>query len=125
MKTNSTLVIVIRIAAFILLCLYSLLVFGQADNTSISRQMPLQKFNTLVNEKNIELRATSVPVGAASNIIIKKGYSVKEFGTPAGYRVNMEGNYAAEDKWYDIKSAREILLNQLIIQIKNTAGKLV
>src|SRR5688500_2855898 len=82
MKTNSTLIVVIRIAAFILLCLYSLLVYGQADNTSISRQMPRQKFNALVNEKNIGLRTTSVPVGAANNITIKKGYRAKEFGTP-------------------------------------------
>jgi hypothetical protein len=118
MKTNSTLVIVIRIAAFILLCLYSLLVFGQAKTTSISRQMPLQKFNI------IKLPWTLVPNSAASNMIIKKRYSAKEFGT-AGHWVNGDGNYAKQDKWYDIKSTTEILLNQLIIQNKYMAGKLV
>jgi hypothetical protein len=124
MKTNSTLVIVIRIAAFILLCLYSLLVFGQADNTSISMQLPLQKFSGVVNENNTNLRCTLVPGNDASIILIEKGFSLKEFGVTTEYWINMEGNYAKLDKWYDVISAREALLKQLI-QNKSMAGKLV
>lgn len=119
MKTNSTLIVVIRIVAFILLCLYSILVFGQAENTSTSRALPLQKFSAVVNENNIKLNWTLVPKNEASTIVIEKGYSADQFKPLAEYWVNMEGNYATEYKWSDVIKGKKTIYYRLKITEAN------
>lgn len=123
MKTNSTLVVVIRIVAFILLCLYSFLVFGQAGNTSISGVSPLQKFSAVVNEKNIQLQWTLAPDNNASSITVEKGFSTGEFQALAEYWVNMEGNYEANYKWSDVIKGKRSLYYRL--KITDANGKIL
>jgi hypothetical protein len=117
MRTNSTLVVVIRIVSFILLCLYSVLVFGQADNISTDKSLPLRKFGAVVSEKNIKLQWSLTPGNNASTVIIQKGYGEEEFGAIAEYWVNMEGNFSTEFAWSDaIKTKKQAYYRLKIIQ---------
>ena len=107
MRANSTLVVVIRIVSFIILCLYSVLVFGQVDNISIDKSLPLRKFSAVVSEKNVKLQWSLTPGNTASTVIIQKGYDGEEFGAIAEYWVNMEGNFSTEFAWSDAIKARK------------------
>jgi hypothetical protein len=107
MKTNSTLVLVVRIIAFVLLCLYSLLVFGQSETTSVRKGAPLNKFNgVVVNDNSIKLQWTLATGNTASTVTIEKGNNIASFQTQAEYWVNMEGNFQTEFKWSDAKIAK-------------------
>jgi hypothetical protein len=110
MRTNSTLVVIVRIVAFILLCLYSVLVFGQGNSPSISKTLPLQKFSAVVNEKNVKLHWSLTPGNDVSTVLVEKGYGSEEaFTTLAQYWVNMEGNFSTDFKWSDaIKGKKSV-----------------
>ena len=49
MKTNFTYVLIIRIILFILICLYSILVFGQRDNSKLAEYKKRSGFHLNVN----------------------------------------------------------------------------
>jgi len=107
MKTNSTLVFVIRIVAFILLCLYSLLVFGQPQNASIGSAAPLSQFNGIVTgDKSINLQWTLTTGNSASTVTVEKSGNAAEFQAKAEYWVNMEGNFQTDFKWSDTKISK-------------------
>ena len=107
MKTNSTLVLVVRIIAFVLLCLYSLLVFGQSETASVRKQAPLNKFTgVIVNDNSIKLQWTLTTGNTASTVTIEKGNNAASFQPQAEYWVNMEGNFQTEFKWSDAKIAK-------------------
>ena len=86
MKSNSTLVVVIRIVAFILLCLYSLLVFGQQDlnlqdKTSFSvvsqhqvSESALVSFAGNDMGEKIRLQWTLAEANKANSVIVEKSY---------------------------------------------------
>jgi len=104
MKTNSTLVIIVRIIAFVLLCLYSLLVFGQSEATPVSKSTPLSKFTGVVgNDNSIKLQWTLTTGNTASTVTVEKGNTAASFQPQAEYWVNMEGNFQTEFKWSDAK----------------------
>ena len=104
MKTNSTLIILVRIIAFVLLCLYSLLVFGQSEPASVRKSAPLDKFTgVVVNDNSIKLQWTLTTGNTASTITIEKGNNAASFQAQAEYWVNMEGNFQTEFKWSDAK----------------------
>jgi hypothetical protein len=104
MKTNSTIVVVVRIIAFVLLCLYSLLVFGQSETTSVRKSVPLNKFTgVIVNDNSIKLQWTLTTGNTASTVTIEKGSTAASFQPQAEYWVNMEGNFQTEFKWSDAK----------------------
>jgi hypothetical protein len=120
MKTNSTLVLVIRIIAFVLLCLYSLLVFGQPKNTSVRKAVPLNKFTgVVVNDNSIKLQWTLATGNTASSVTIEKGNNDASFQPQAEYWVNMEGNFQTEFKWSDAKIAK----GSAYYRLKITDGK--
>lgn len=107
MKTNSTLVLVVRIIAFVLLCLYSLLVFGQTETASVKKSAPLNKFTgVVVNDNSIKLQWTLTTGNTASIVTIEKGNTTTSFQAQAEYWVNMEGNFQTEFKWSDSKIAK-------------------
>ena len=104
MKTNSTLIILVRIIAFVLLCLYSLLVFGQPETASARKSAHLNKFTgVVVNDNNIKLQWTLTTGNTASTVTIEKGNTASSFQAQAEYWVNMEGNFQTEFKWSDAK----------------------
>lgn len=104
MKTNSTLIILVRIIAFVLLCLYSLLVFGQSETASVRKSTPLKKFTGIVvNDNSIKLQWTLTTGNNASTVTIEKGNNATTFQAQAEYWVNMEGNFQTEFKWSDAK----------------------
>ena len=86
MKTNSTLVVLIRILAFILLCLYSLLVFGQQDHnlqnkTSFSvaslhqvSESALVSFEGNDTNEKIRLQWTLTEGNKASSVLVEKSH---------------------------------------------------
>jgi hypothetical protein len=104
MKTNSTLVIIVRIIAFVLLCLYSLLVFGQSETTPAIKSAPLTKFTgVVVKDNSIKLQWTLATGNTASTVTIEKGNTAASFQPQAEYWVNMEGNFQTEFKWTETK----------------------
>ena len=116
MKTNSTLVFVIRIVAFVLLCLYSLLVFGQSQNASIATAPPLSKFNgVVVSDKSIKLQWTLTTGNSASTVTVEKSSNAAEFQAQAEYWVNMEGNFQTDFKWSDVKISKGTVYYRLKI----------
>jgi hypothetical protein len=104
MKTNSTLILLVRIIAFVLLCLYSLLVFGQPETASVRKSAPLNKFTgVVVNDNSIKLQWSLTAGNTASTVTIEKGNTATSFQAQAEYWVNMEGNFQTEFKWSDAK----------------------
>ena len=104
MKTNSTLILLVRIIAFVLLCLYSLLVFGQPETASVRKSAPLNKFTgVVVNDNSIKLQWSLTTGNTASTVTIEKGNTATSFQAQAEYWVNMEGNFQTEFKWSDAK----------------------
>jgi hypothetical protein len=106
MKTNSTMALVMRIIVFILLCLYSLLVFGQPDYDSIRPVSSLHNFSGVANEKKVKIQWTLTDGNKASSITLEKGNSPSVFQAHAEYWVNMEGNYETKFQWLDSKSSK-------------------
>jgi hypothetical protein len=117
MKTNSTLVVVIRIVAFVLLCLYSLLVFGQPQNTPIGSSVsPLSKFNgVVVSDKSIKLQWELSQGNSANTVTVEKSSDAAEFLAQAEYWVNMEGNFQTGFKWSDAKISKRTVYYRLKI----------
>ena len=104
MKTNSTLILLVRIIAFVLLCLYSLLVFGQTETASVRKSAPLNKFTgVVVNDNSMKLQWSLTTGNTASTVTIEKGNTAASFQPQAEYWVNMEGNFQTEFKWSDAK----------------------
>jgi len=107
MKTNSTLVFVIRIVAFVLLCLYSLLVFGQPQITPVGSASPLSKFiGVVASDKSIKLQWTLATGNSASTVTVEKSSNAAEFQAKAEYWVNMEGNFQTDFKWSEAKISK-------------------
>jgi hypothetical protein len=116
MKTNSTLIILVRIIAFVLLCLYSLLVFGQPETASVRKPAPLNKFTgVVVNDNSIKLQWTLTTGNTASTVTIEKGNTASSFQPQAEYWVNMEGNFQTEFKWSDAKITKGLSYYRLKI----------
>jgi hypothetical protein len=116
MKTNSTLIIVIRIVAFILLCLYSLLVFGQTDYTvQNKRLLPLAtKHKTPVSglvafegrtdqAEKIRFQWTLSSENNATSVLLEKSFHGGSFQYVADFWVNLDGNTAKNFRYFDHK----------------------
>jgi hypothetical protein len=123
MKTNSTQVLIIRIVLFILLCLYSFLVFGQNSNTPVNGTSSLQNFSGTIHEKNITLSFTLFPGNDASSISIEKSESDDNFKPLAEYWVNMEGNHDTEYKWKDARKGNKPVYYRL--KVTEAGGKVM
>ncbi len=127
MKTNSTLVVVIRIVAFILLCLYSLLVFGQTDYTAQNKnllslaakqQAPasnLVSFDGADQAEKIRFQWTLADDNKATSVLLEKSFNGESFQYVADFWVNLDGNTAKNFRYADNKKGNKAVYYRLKI----------
>jgi hypothetical protein len=117
MKTNSTLIVVIRILAFILLCLYSLLVFGQkevAQNKILPTVTKVQATESVISsfegtesEEKIRLVWTLTDNNNASSVLVEKSYNGEDFQYVVDFWVNLDGNKTTNFRYSDAKKSNK------------------
>src|SRR5688572_17409533 len=127
MKTNSTLVVLIRILAFILLCLYSLLVFGQQDqNLQIKpsfavasaqqvSEPALVSFQGNDTDDKIRLQWTLAEDNKASSVLVEKSYTGDNYQYVADFWVNLDANTTKNFKYTDVKKGNKTVYYRLKI----------
>jgi hypothetical protein len=125
MRSNSTLVVVIRIVAFILLCLYSLLVFGQQDQNSQAKasftvatqvaEPALLSFQGNDTEDKIRLQWTLAEGNKASSVLVEKSYTGDNYQYVADFWVNLDGNTITNFKYSDTKKGNKTVYYRLKI----------
>ncbi len=113
MKTNSTLIVVIRILAFILLCLYSLLVFGQEEvsqNKALPTATKIQAAESAISsfegtelEEKIRLQWTLTEANNASSVLVEKSYTGEDFQYVVDFWVNLDGDKTKNFRYSDAK----------------------
>lgn len=131
MKTNSTLVVVIRIVAFILLCLYSLLVFGQTDYTaqnknflSIAAKQHITASNLIAFEgidqtERIRFQWTLSDDNKANSVLLEKSFNGESFHYVADFWVNLDGNTTKNFRYSDSKKGSKAVHYRLKITDAN------
>ncbi|MGZ8541827.1 MAG: hypothetical protein ACXWV6_14325 [Chitinophagaceae bacterium] len=129
MKTNFTYILIIRIILFILLCLYSFLVFGQTDSVSqrdiINRSAGIQPgtaaasnlvgFTGLAAEEKTELRFSLATNNNVSTVILEKGHAKDAFKACAEFWVNFDGNKETNFRFADKKNDKGVVYYRLKI----------
>ena len=133
MKTNSTLAVLIRILAFILLCLYSLLVFGQEDQTlpnktSISAasyqqvsESALVSFQGNDTDDKIRLNWTLTEGNKASSVLVEKSYTGDNYQYVVDFWVNLDGDSTKNFKYTDAKKGNKTVYYRL--KVTNDSGQ--
>ena len=131
MKTNSTLIIVIRIVAFILLCLYSLLVFGQTDYTAQNKNLlflaakqqattsNLVNFDGTDQTEKIRFQWTLADDNKATSVLLEKSFNGKSFQYVADFWVNLDGNTTKDFKYSEHKKGNNAVYYRLKITDAN------
>ena len=132
MKTNSTLVVLIRILAFILLCLYSLLVFGQ-DHTPPNKTMfsvaslhqasesALVSFEGNDMNEKIRLQWTLTEGNKANSVLVEKSHSGDSYQYVVDFWVNLDGNSTKNFRYSDSKKGSGPVYYRL--KITDASGK--
>jgi hypothetical protein len=128
MKPNSTLVVVIRIVAFILLCLYSLLVFGQ-DQSSQPKvsftaatqvaESALVSFQGNDSDDKVRLQWTLAEGNKATSVLVEKSYTGDNYQYVADFWVNLDGNSITNFKYSDAKKGNKTVYYRLKITDDN------
>ena len=129
MKPNTTLIVLIRIVAFILLCLYSLLVFGQQDPDShnkasftVARQVAepaLVAFAGNDSDDKIRLHWTLAEGNNATSVLVEKSYTGDNYQYVAEFWVNLDGNSTTNFKYADPKKGNKTVYYRLKIIDEN------
>lgn len=131
MKTNSTLIVVIRIVAFILLCLYSLLVFGQTNYTAQNRNLlslaakqqtpasSLVNFEGADQTEKIRFQWTLADDNKATSVLLEKSFNGESFHYVADFWVNLDGNSAKNFRYADNKKSNKAVHYRLKITDDN------
>ena len=129
MKPNSTLVVVIRIVAFILLCLYSLLVFGQQDQSfqtkasfTVAAQVAesaLVSFQGNDTEDKVRLQWTLAEGNKATSVLVEKSYTGDNYQYVADFWVNLDGNSITNFKYSDARKGNKTVYYRLKITDDN------
>lgn len=125
MKPNSTLVVVIRIVAFILLCLYSLLVFGQQDQNSQTKasfivaiqvaEPALVSFAGNDIDDKIRLQWTLTEGNKATSVLLEKSYTGDNYQFVADFWVNLDGNSTTNFRYADARKSNRTVYYRLKI----------
>jgi hypothetical protein len=128
MKPNPTLVVVIRIVAFILLCLYSLLVFGQDQSfqtkASFTVATPVAE-SALVSfqgndaQDKVRLQWTLADGNKATSVLVEKSYTGDNYQYVADFWVNLDGNSITNFKYSDAKKGNKTVYYRLKITDDN------
>ena len=129
MKSNSTLVVVIRIVAFILLCLYSLLVFGQQDQNfqtkasfTVATQVAesaLISFQGNDTEDKVRLQWTLAEGNKANSVLVEKSYTGDNYQYVADFWLNLDGNSITNFKYSDARKGNKTVYYRLKITDDN------
>jgi len=129
MKSNSTLVVVIRIVAFILLCLYSLLVFGQQDQNfqtkasfTVATQVAesaLISFQGNDTEDKVRLQWILAEGNKANSVLVEKSYTGDNYQYVADFWVNLDGNSITNFKYSDARKGNKTVYYRLKITDDN------
>ena len=131
-STKSTQILIVRIVLFILLCLYSFLVFGQSgelkndkfiSNTALLSDAAsnLQKFSVIANGEKANLQWSLTTGNNVSTVIIEKGKSTDAFKACAEFWVNFDGNTETNFQFADKKINEDALYYRL--KMIDTTGK--
>jgi len=134
MKTNSTLAVVIRILVFVLLCLYSLLVFGQQDyNPQIKStfsvaakqqvsESALVSFEGNDMDEKIRLQWTLSDDNKASSVLVEKSYTGDSFQYVVDFWVNLDGDTTKSFRYSESKKGNKTIYYRL--KITDASGKI-
>ncbi len=133
-STKTTRVLIVRIVLFILLCLYSFIVFGQSvklHNDKLKYSTPiqsssnagtnLQKFSAIANGEKANIQWTLTSGNDVSTVVIEKGETVDAFKACAEFWVNFDGNTETNFQFADKKINEDALYYRL--KIIDTKGK--
>jgi hypothetical protein len=129
MKTNFTHIVIIRIILFILICLYSILVFGQDVNPKTASALLVnhtkttlatELSGTVANEK-VNLQWSFVTGNDVNTVVVEKGYTSTEFKDCAMFWVNVDGNNMTNFKYADKYSDKRAVYYRLKI-IENSGN---
>jgi len=116
MKTKSKQVLIVRIILFILLCLYSFLVFGQSGDFQNSKLKNstiqagadavsiLNKFSGIASAEKTKLQWSLATGNNVSTIVIEKRHTADAFQACAEFWVNFDGNTETNFQYADKKS---------------------
>lgn len=135
MKTNFTQLIIIRIILFILICLYSILVFGQSEynfKTAIHKTDFIFQINSQSSLNNLQTR-THKNAGAAvtnelsgvvmngkvnlqwsfetdnniSTVVLERGNTPNSFRDRAIFWLNFDGSHKSDFKYTDTRGKKK------------------
>lgn len=133
-STKSTQILIVRIVLFILLCLYSFLVFGQSgelkndkfiNNTALlsgtDAASNLQKFSVIANGDKTNLQWSLTTGNNVSTVVIEKGKTADVFKACAEFWVNFDGNTETNFQFADKKINEDALYYRL--KMIDTTGK--
>jgi hypothetical protein len=127
MKTNFTHIVIIRIILFILICLYSILVFGQNVNPKTASALlsnnnktalATELSGTVTGEK-VNLQWSFETGNDVSTVVIEKRYTSTEFRDCAMFWVNVDGNKNTSFKYADKRNDKRAVFYRLKIVENN------
>ena len=125
MKTNFTHILIIRIVLFILICLYSILVFGQSDNTSksiadttSSGSLPKiiykdevvvlkNELSGIVSNGKVKLSWSFETDNNISTVVLEKGHTSDSFRDCAMFWLNIDGPHKSDFKYTDLRGKKK------------------
>ncbi len=110
MKAKSTQILIVRIILFILLCLYSFIVFGQSSDVQNSH---LQKFSVSSSGEKAKLQWSLTKGNNLSTVIIEKGTTATELNACAEFWINFDGNLETNFQYADKKSSENAFYYRL------------
>ena len=115
-STKTTQILIVRIVLFILLCLYSFLVFGQSGElqndkfknvaalqSGTDAASNLQKFSAIANGDKTNLQWSLTTGNNVSTVIIEKGKTADALKACAEFWVNFDGNTETNFQFADKK----------------------
>ncbi|RYG36957.1 MAG: hypothetical protein EOO01_30480 [Chitinophagaceae bacterium] len=122
MKTNFTNILLVRILLFVLICLYSVLVFGQdvahhpAPVMATHHQQYLAEdellSGTVINER-VQLKWSLSSENSVNTVVIEKGYKTDAFKQHAIFWVNVDGVNPSEFRYADKQDAKKSVYYRL------------
>jgi hypothetical protein len=122
MKTNFTHIILIRILLFVLICLYSILVFGQdiahqpVSSTTSNHYQYLPGDDLLsgsIANERVQLKWSLAQNNTVSTVVIEKGYKVDALKQHAIFWVNVDGENLSEYRYADKYESKKTVYYRL------------
>ena len=147
MKTNFTHLLIIRIILFILICLYSILVFGQSEynfkniaykRDVISQSNPNYNLNHLLTkihkdagvsvtnelsgvviDGKVNLRWSFATGNTISTVVLERGNTPNSFKDRAIFWLNFDGSHKSDFKYTDTRGKKRFTYYRLKIVAAN------